>query len=48
MMAFKQFLGSQDDSIGDEEAVRKYNDYKDEFKRQQLNEFFLSHKEEEW
>uniref|UniRef100_A0A131XM75 Serrate RNA effector molecule homolog n=1 Tax=Hyalomma excavatum TaxID=257692 RepID=A0A131XM75_9ACAR len=48
MMTFKQFLGSQDDSIDDQEAVRKYNEYKMDFRRQQLNEFFVNHKEEEW
>merc|ERR1712013_198340 len=34
--------------ISDEEAIRKYAEYKLEFKRQQLNEFFVTHKEEEW
>lgn len=48
MMTFKQFLGSQDDAIDDQEAVKKYNEYKLEFRRQQINEFFLNHKEEEW
>lgn len=48
VMTFKQFLGSQDDSIDDQEAVKKYNEYKLEFRRQQINEFFLNHKEEEW
>uniref|UniRef100_A0A1E1XKC0 Serrate RNA effector molecule homolog n=1 Tax=Amblyomma sculptum TaxID=1581419 RepID=A0A1E1XKC0_AMBSC len=48
MMTFKQFLSSQDDLIDDQEAVRKYNEYKMDFRRQQLNEFFVNHKEEEW
>ena len=48
MMSFKSFLGTQDDSISDEDAVKKYAEYKLEFKRQQLNEFFVSHKDEEW
>merc|ERR1712203_1292066 len=47
MMSFKTFLGTQDDTISDEEAVKKYAEYKMEFKRQQLNEFFVSHKDEE-
>merc|ERR1712204_71953 len=42
------YLGTQDDSISDEDAVKKYAEYKLEFKRQQLNEFFVSHKDEEW
>merc|ERR1719419_1240054 len=48
MMSFKAFLQTQDDQISDEEAIKKYAEYKLEFKRQQLNEFFVTHKEEEW
>lgn len=48
MQSFKQFLQTQDDNISDEEAIRKYNEYKLEFKRLQLNEFFVAHKDEEW
>ncbi|KAK7865942.1 hypothetical protein R5R35_005009 [Gryllus longicercus] len=48
MMSFKAFLQTQDDNITDDEAIKKYNEYKLEFKRQQLNEFFVTHKEEEW
>lgn len=48
MMSFKAFLGTQEDSISDEDAVKKYAEYKLEFKRQQLNEFFVTHKDEEW
>lgn len=48
MMTFKQFLATQDDSVDDMEAVKKYNEYKTEFKRQQIAEFFAAHKEEEW
>ena len=47
-MTFKAFLSTQDDSITDEEAAQKYGDYKMEFRRQQLNEFFSCHKESEW
>lgn len=48
MMLFKHFLQQQDDNITDEEASLKYKEYKMEFRRTQLNEFFLAHKEEEW
>lgn len=48
MLSFKAFLQTQDDNITDDEAIRKYNEYKLEFRRQQLNEFFVTHKEEEW
>ncbi|GFS18174.1 serrate RNA effector molecule-like protein [Elysia marginata] len=48
MMTFKRFLSKQDDTISQEEAIKLFNDYKLDFKRQQINEFFLAHKEEEW
>lgn len=48
MLTLKQFLATQDDSISDSDAIEKYNEYKLEFKRQQLNEFFVAHKDEEW
>lgn len=48
MMAFKAFLGQQEDSITDEEAIKRYNEYKLDFKKAQISEFFLSHKDEEW
>lgn len=48
MLTLKQFLATQDDSISDADAMAKYSDYKQDFKRQQLNEFFVTHKDEEW
>ncbi|XP_067627110.1 serrate RNA effector molecule homolog isoform X1 [Eurosta solidaginis] len=48
MLTLKQFLDTQDDGISDSEVLRKYTEYKIEFKRQQLNEFFVAHKDEEW
>jgi hypothetical protein len=48
MMTFKNFLAQQDDSIDDEEAVKKYAAYKMEFKKEQLSKFFAEHKGEEW
>lgn len=48
MLSFKAYLQTQEDTITDAEALRKYGEYKLEFKRQQLNEFFVAHKEEEW
>ncbi|XP_052270807.1 serrate RNA effector molecule homolog isoform X2 [Dreissena polymorpha] len=48
MMSFKMFLGQQEDTISDQDAVKKYNEYKEEFRIKQINEFFLQHKEEEW
>lgn len=48
MMTFKTFLAAQDDSITVDDAIQKYNEYKLDFRRQQLNEFFVAHKDEEW
>ncbi|CAL1546055.1 unnamed protein product [Lymnaea stagnalis] len=48
MMTFKQFLSKQDDTISQDEAIKLFDDYKLDFKRQQINEFFLAHKDEEW
>lgn len=48
LIPFKQFLASQDDTISEEEAVARYNQYKLDFKKTQLNEYFLAHKDEEW
>uniref|UniRef100_A0A8C5QR21 Serrate, RNA effector molecule n=1 Tax=Leptobrachium leishanense TaxID=445787 RepID=A0A8C5QR21_9ANUR len=48
MKTFKEFLLSLEDTVDETEAVRRYNDYKMEFRRQQMQEFFLAHKDEEW
>lgn len=48
MNTFKQFLSQQDDNITDEDAIKKYNEYKLDFRKQQIQEFFNEHKEEEW
>ena len=48
MLTFKQFLNTQSDDIEDMEAVRKYQEYKLEFRKTQIADFFTSHKEEEW
>ncbi|XP_027766941.1 serrate RNA effector molecule homolog, partial [Empidonax traillii] len=47
MKSFKEFLLSLDDAVDETEAVKRYNDYKLDFRRQQLQEFFLAHKDEE-
>lgn len=38
----------QDDDIDENEAVRRYQEYKVEYKRTQINDFFVLHKAEEW
>ena len=48
MMTFKQFLNAQDDNISDEDAFKKYQEYKLEFRKTQMSDFFQQHKEEEW
>ncbi|KAH9388249.1 hypothetical protein TYRP_009461 [Tyrophagus putrescentiae] len=48
MLTLKQFLLDQDDNIDEETLLKKYNDYKSDFRRTQLQEFFNRHKDEEW
>lgn len=45
---FKRFLEPLDDFITDVEAVAKYNEYKEAFNKQYIEEFFEAHKDEEW
>ena len=48
MLSFKQFLTQQDDNIDEAAAIAAYNEYKSEFKRKQMEEFFEEHKEQDW
>ncbi|XP_019729670.1 serrate RNA effector molecule homolog isoform X2 [Hippocampus comes] len=48
MRSFKDFLLNTEDSVDETEAVKRYNQYKVDFRRQQLQDFFVQHKEEEW
>ena len=48
MLSFVQFLTQQDDSIDETQAIQLYRDYKSDFKRKQIIEFFDDHKEEDW
>jgi len=48
MLSFKNFLHDQDDNIDQEDAVKRYNDYKIDFKKTQIAEFFAAHKDEDW
>ncbi|KAG7257174.1 hypothetical protein CRUP_004548, partial [Coryphaenoides rupestris] len=48
MRSFKDFLLNMEDSVDETEAVKRYNQYKVDFKRQQLQDFFISHKHHEW
>ncbi|XP_055012390.1 serrate RNA effector molecule homolog [Boleophthalmus pectinirostris] len=48
MRSFKDFLLNLEDNVDETEAVKRYNQYKLDFRRQQLQDFFLSHKQHEW
>lgn len=48
LLSFKSFLHDQDDNIDQEEAVKRYGVYKNDFKKTQIAEFFAAHKDEEW
>ena len=38
----------QDDNINEDDACKQYKVYKTEFKKKQMQEFFIAHKDEEW
>lgn len=44
----QEFLLNMEDSVDETEAVKRYNQYKLDFRRQQLQEFFFQHKDQEW
>ncbi|EDV22430.1 uncharacterized protein TRIADDRAFT_64154, partial [Trichoplax adhaerens] len=48
MMTFKQFLNSLSDEIDEEDAIKKYNEYKLDYKRTHCKKFFMIHKGEDW
>ena len=48
MLTFKKFLATQEETLSDEEAIAKYNEYKLEFKKQECEKYFQAHKDEEW
>lgn len=48
LLPFKKFLANQEDDISEEDAIKKYNEYKCEHKKHQLERFFRAHKDEEW
>lgn len=47
-MRLQEFLLNMEDSVDETESVKRYNQYKLDFRRQQLQDFFLQHKEQEW
>ena len=48
MLTFKQFVIRLDDLVNEFEAAKGYSQYKTDFQRQVLSDFFEAHKDEEW
>ena len=48
LLSFKGFLETQGDYITEEESLAMYREYKTEYRRRRMLEFFSAHKEEEW
>lgn len=48
LMSFKQFVSQSEDNFDEDEAVKKYNSYKKDFKFNHVNKFFDAHKLNEW
>lgn len=48
IMSYKAFVMNQEVGISEEEMFRRYNEYRTDFKRKQILEFFVQHKDEEW
>ena len=48
MKSFKQFIASLDDDVDDDDAIAKYQEYKLEFRKTQISDYFMHHKDEEW
>ena len=47
-MSFKQFMMEQDDSINEDQAVNKYNEYKQNISAKFISSYFEEHKNDEW
>lgn len=48
LVLVQEFLLNMEDSVDETESVKRYNQYKLDFRRQQLQDFFLQHKDQEW
>lgn len=48
LLSFKNWVMKQDDNINEDDACANYKVYKTEFKKKQMQEFFVAHKDEEW
>lgn len=48
LLTFKAWVMKQDDNINEDDACKNFKLYKTEFKKKQMQEFFVTHKDEEW
>ena len=48
MLSFREYLNAQEKEIEETQAVQKYTEYKKDFCRKIISDFFDAHKEEEW
>jgi len=48
LLSFKAWVMKQDDNINEDDACKNFKLYKAEFKKKQMQEFFVTHKDEEW
>merc|ERR1712142_759308 len=48
LLSFKAWVIKQDDNINEDDACKNFKLYKAEFKKKQMQEFFVTHKDEEW
>merc|ERR1712137_488443 len=47
LLSFKAWVMKQDDNINEDDACKNFKLYKAEFKKKQMQEFFVTHKDEE-
>jgi hypothetical protein len=48
MLSFKQYLLTVNQNLTPEQANKRYNDYRNNFRKQQIQVFFDKHKNEDW
>lgn len=48
MLSFKAFLQTLNQNLTPEQATKRYNEYKNNFRKEQIELFFDVHKNEEW
>lgn len=48
LLSFKEFILNQSNDINEQDALKKYGEYKTEFTKRQIDKFFKEHQEEEW